>query len=269
VVIRLVLALLAACALAHGEDGYRLFPGDLLRIEVYGHDDLAVEARVPPGGEITFPLIGGLAKVAGRSPEALASEIRSRLADGFIRDPSVTVQVREYGVRSASVVGAVKTPGAIRLDPLRSTGALQAIGAAGGFDEDADRGAAQVLREDPAKPGAKLALAVPPPDAAQSDVDLQHGDLIVVPRADRIFVLGQVQYPRAVPLPAREVLTVSKAISLAGGFGRFSRDDKVQLLRRGAQPQTVDVRAVLAGSADAADPELRAGDTVFVPESRF
>jgi len=82
-------------------------------------------------------------------------------------------------------------------------------------------------------------------------------------------VLGQVQYPRAVPIPAREVLTVSKAISLAGGFGRFAKDSRVQLLRRGAQPATVDVRAVLASEAGASDPELRAGDTIFVPESRF
>jgi protein involved in polysaccharide export with SLBB domain len=70
-----------------------------------------------------------------------------------------------------------------------------------------------------------------------------------------------------VPVPADEHLTVSKAISLAGGFGRFARETSVQLVRRGEQPVVVDVQAVLAGRAE--DPVLRAGDTVFVPESRF
>jgi polysaccharide export outer membrane protein len=249
--------------------GYRLFPGDLIRVEVYGHADLQVDARIPAGGEITFPLIGNLAAVAGRTPEALAAEITTRLADGYIRTPSVTVQVREYGPRTAWVVGAVKTPGPVKMDPLRPSTALQAIGAAGGFDEDADRTSAQVMRDDPAKPGAKSALPVPAIDAPQQDVELQHGDVVVVPRADRIFVLGQVQYPRAVPIPAREVLTISKAISLAGGFGRYAKETKVQLVRKGAQPQVIDVRAALDGVAGASDPELKAGDTVFVPESRF
>lgn len=269
-VMRWLAACCCLCWVAAAEPaGYRLFPGDLIRVEVYGHGDLAVDARIPAGGDITFPLIGNLTTVAGRTPEALATEITARLADGFIRNPSVTVQVREYGPRTAWVVGAVKTPGPVKMDPLRPSTALQAIGAAGGFDEDADRTSAQVMRDDPAKPGAKTALAIPVIDAPQQDVELQHGDVVVVPRADRIFVLGQVQYPRAVPIPAREVLTVSKAISLAGGFGRYAKETRVQLVRKGAQPAVIDVRAALDGDKDAVDPELKAGDTVFVPESRF
>ncbi len=265
------LALLAlCCALLGAADGseYRLFPGDLIRITVFGHADLEVDARVPAGGEVTFPLIGLIAGVAGKSPEGLAAEITTRLADGYIRNPSVQVQVREYGARSAWVVGAVRSPGTVKLDPLRTLTAQQAVGSAGGFDEDADRAGAQVMRDDPDKPGNKIAMPLAG-TGAQQDIDLQHGDVIVVPRADRIFVLGQVQYPRAVPLPSHEALTVSKAISLTGGFGRFAKDSKVQLMRRGAQPQVVDVRAVLDGAKDAVDPELRAGDTIFVPESRF
>jgi len=267
VFILLLATVIATVAAADG--AYRLFPGDLVRIEVFGHADLQIEARIPNGGDINFPLIGILAQVAGKSPETLAAEITARLADGYIRNPSVTVQVREYGPRHAWVVGAVKGAGQIKLDPLRTTTAQQAIGAAGGIDEDADRAGTMVMRDDPAKPGTKLAIPVETPEAAKADVLLEHGDVIVVPRADRVYVLGQVQYPRAVPLPSNDVLTVSKAISIAGGFGRFAKDNKVQLVRRGSQPQTIDVRAVLAGEKDAVDPLLKAGDTLFVPESRF
>ncbi len=265
-----MLLLLAATVMWSAEPGsYKLFAGDLLHIEVFGHPDLTVDARVPAVGEISFPLIGMLPQVAGRTAEALAEEVTRRLADGFIRNPSVTVQVRDYGPRMAWVVGAVKTPGAVKLDPLRPSGAMQAIGAAGGFDEDADRGAAMVVRDDPANPGRKIALALPASEIPQQDVELTHGDVVVAPRADRIFVLGQVQYPRAVPLPTREALTLSKAISLAGGFGRYARENRVQLIRKGQDPLSIDVRAVLDGTKGAEDPSLRAGDTVFVPESRF
>lgn len=267
-VIRLILALLCLAGLGAADTAYRLFPGDLIRIDVFGHADLQVDARVPAGGEITYPLIGSLAAVAGRSPEALAAEITRRLADGYIREPSVTVQVREYGARAAWVIGAVKTPGSVRLDPLQPSSALQAIGACGGFDEDADRGSAVVVRPDPER-GGSTSLPLPAPGAAEPDLRLQHGDVVVVPRADRVFVLGQVQAPRAIPLPAHERLTVSKAISLAGGFGRFARESHVQLVRARQQPVVIDVRAVLDGRSGAADPELQAGDTVFIPESRF
>lgn len=267
-----VLLLLTTLALAAGEApdaGYRLFAGDLIHIEVFGHPDLMVEARVPANGEVTYPLIGTLTKVAGRTPDALAGELTTRLADGYIRNPSVTVQVRAYGPRTVWIMGAVKGPGAVQLDPLRPSSALQAIGAVGGFDDDADRGGTQVVRDDPAHPGAKLVIPLPGSEAAQQDVALLHGDVVLVPRADRIFVLGEVQTPRAVPVPARESLTVSKAVSLAGGFGRFAKESRVQLLRRGAEPQVIDVRAILDGRSDVSDPVLRAGDTVFVPESRF
>lgn len=268
--VRRILSALFCLGMMSAADGsYRLFPGDLVHIEVFGHADLAVDARIPAGGDITFPLIGALANVSGRSPETLSAEITTRLADGYIRNPSVTVQVREYGPRTAWVVGAVKIPGQIKLDPLRANGAMQAIGAAGGFDEDADRGAAQVMRDDVVHPGNKIAVPIPAIEMPDQDVVLAHGDVVVVPRADRIFVLGQVQYPRAVPIPSREKLTVSKAISLAGGFGRFARENKVQLVRRGQQPLVIDVRAALDGDKDAIDPQLQAGDTVFVPESRF
>jgi len=265
--VRLLLILAFAITASAADSGYRLFPGDRIAIEVFGHPDLQVSALVPAAGDIPFPLIGAIAGAAGRTPEDIAAEVTRRLADGYVRNPSVQVQLREYAARIVSVIGAVKNPGAAKLDPLRPSSALQAIGAAGGFEEDADRLAATVVRDDPDHPGRKLALPLPRTEAPEQDIALQHGDVIVVPRADRIYVLGQVNYPRAVAMPAHEALTVSKAVSLAGGFGRYAKETAVQVVRRGEQPAAVDVQAVLAGKAT--DPELRAGDTVFVPESRF
>ena len=268
------LAMLFAACLAGGEPvvapavGYQLFPGDRISVQVFGHPDLTVDARVPQAGGVTFPLIGVLDQLAGRTPQALADLIATRLADGFVRSPSVTVQVVEYGSRRAVVMGAVRTPGPIPLDPLRPSGAWQAIGTAGGFEDDADQMAVVVLREDALQGRVPLRQAMAGTLPASGDV-LINGDIVIVPRTDRIYVLGEVNTPRALPMPAGEVLSVSKAISMAGGFARFAKDARVQLLRRDAPPVTVNVRAVLDGDKNATDPPLRAGDTVFVPESRY
>jgi protein involved in polysaccharide export with SLBB domain len=117
----------------------------------------------------------------------------------------------------------------------------------------------------------KLALPLPNGDSAAemaNDVVLAPGDIVVVPRLDRIFILGQVKRPGAVDMPSQGTLTVSKAIGLAGGVDRFGKDSDVQLIRGGKAIKEVDVHKVLGGGKGE-DPTLQPGDTVFVPETRF
>ena len=272
-VIRLLttlMLLLAVLPAGAGEAvGNILTPGDLLRIAVFDEPQLSLDLRVPSEGQVTYPLIGRLRPLAGRTAEDVRGEIASRLSDGYLRTPIVTAQVVELAARTAYVVGAVQKPGSVRLDPQRPATAMQALGEAGGMTEDADRQAARVLRDDPAVPGGKISIDLPADLLPSQDVVLHSGDVLVVPRRDRVFVLGQVLRPGAVPLPAREVLTVSRAIALTGGFDRFAREGRVHLLRPGQPPVVLDVRAVLEGQTGASDPPLTAGDTVFVPESRF
>ncbi len=249
---------------------YRLFPGDLLRIEVFDNPDLASQLRVPATGSSSFPLIGDIGVLAGRPLAEFGAELRTRLESRYLRQAIVTITVVEFGPRFAYVMGSVREPDAIALNPLRTVTAMQAVAQAGGFLDDADRTNAQVLRDDPAVPAGKIALPVPAGDAAGDlarDVALEPGDVIIVPRLDRVYVIGKVQKPGALNLPSREQLTVSKAISLSGGFDKFARQDAVQLVRSGVVT-TVDVRALLSGDK-AADPVLRPGDTVYVQETRF
>ncbi|MHC5067070.1 MAG: SLBB domain-containing protein [Planctomycetota bacterium] len=254
-------------------DDYRLYSGDLLRVQVYDHPDLSVDIRVPNSGAITFPLIGVVEDVLGASADDFVAQVARRLEDGFIRQAVITLAVVEYGPRRIYVMGSVHRPNFVELSPFAPLSAVQAIGQVGGFNDDANREMAQVVREDPARPGSKVSYPVPAaddPNALGRDVVLQPGDLIIVPRLDRVYIIGQVSKPGAVNLPTSEELTVSKAVSLAGGFGKFAREDEVQLLRIGVPPVTVPVRRILAGEAAAdADPVLRPGDTVSVPESRF
>lgn len=244
--------------------GYRLIPGDLVRVEVYDNPDLTVQFRVPAAGGVTFPLIGDLPALAGTTTDALTAGIAKRLAAGYLRNPQVQVVMMEYSFVGVYVMGSVQRPGAVRLVPGQEMTLLQAIGEAGGFSDEANRVAVRLVRAGTGREvvdGGNLERG----DAAL----LRPGDVVVVPRADRVYVLGRVQRPGALELPIQGRLTVSKAISMAGGFERFARDGSVQLLRGAERPFTVDVEAVLAGKAGVDDPELKPGDTVFVPESRF
>ncbi|MBA3845663.1 MAG: SLBB domain-containing protein [Planctomycetes bacterium] len=242
-------------------------PGDLVRINVYDHPDLELELRIPASGSVDFPLIGAI-EPNGRSVDDLAAELRRRLMDGYIREANVTVTVSEFAPRTIYVLGAVGKPTALPLDPNTVTTAVQAIAAAGGLTADADRASAQVVRETAG--GQRESLPIPASEDAlrTHDVVLRPNDLVVVPRLGRAFVSGQVAEPGPIALPSDEPMTVSRAISMSGGFDRFAKQSKVQLIRSGAGARTIDVSAILSGKGDE-DPELLPGDMVYVPESRF
>lgn len=269
------LALLGLVMLLAGADpapdaGYRLYPGDLLAIQVFDHPDLTCQIRVPANGDCAFPLLGDIGVLAGRQLNDLQADLRRRLEADYLQQAVITTTITEFGPRFAYVLGSVKLPDAIPLHPLRTLTAMQAIARAGGFQDDANRAGAQVVRDDPDHAGHKLALPVPATDeliSLSADVPLQPGDVVIVPRLDRVYVIGKVTKPGAINLPSQEVLTVSKAISLAGGFDRFAVQDGVQLVRTGVVTP-IDVKGILSGKK-LEDPVLRQGDTVYVPEARF
>lgn len=250
--------------------GYRIYPGDDMKVEVFDHPELTIQLHIPPNGHITFPLIGDVDHLVGRTVENLTEELKKRLEDGYVPTAVVTVSFSAFGPRTAYVMGCVHTPTSIDLTPFATTTAMQAISRAGGFAEGANRAASHIIREDE-QHTSKLAIPLPIGDDTQSmrkDVPLEPGDIVIVPRLDRVFILGQVDKPGALDLPGTEDLTVSKAISIAGGFKRFGRQSEVQLIRNGVTIKVVDVKAILAG-AHANDPKLLPGDTIFVPETRF
>ena len=251
---------------------YELYPGDLIKISVFDNPDLETNIRVPAEGVITFPLIGEVKDLVGKSIAQFTGEIAHRLQMGYLRQAVVTATVTEFGPRSVYVMGSVAKPSNIVLNPFGELTAMQAIGQAGGFNEDANRGNALVIRDDPIRKGSKIGLQVPSGDHADSlvsDVVLHANDIIIVPRLDRVYIIGQVGKPGAVNLPSQEILTVSKSVSLAGGFSQFAKQSEVQLIRAGKRVQVVDVRAILNGDTKGEDPVLQPGDTVYVPESRF
>ena len=107
---------------------YRLDAGDKLRVVVYGQEGLTNTYAIDAGGAITMPLIGSV-PARGRTPAELASAITARLRSGYIRDPSVAVEIESY--RPFFILGEVAAPGQYPYVPNMSVESAVAI--AGGF----------------------------------------------------------------------------------------------------------------------------------------
>jgi polysaccharide export outer membrane protein len=116
------------------DGGYRLDSGDKLRIVVYGQEGLTNTYAIDAGGSITMPLIGSV-PARGKTPAGLAAEITARLRNGFIREPSVAVEIDSY--RPFFILGEVAAPGQYPYVPNMTVESAVAI--AGGFSPRAKR----------------------------------------------------------------------------------------------------------------------------------
>jgi polysaccharide biosynthesis/export protein len=116
------------------DKAYRLDAGDKLRVVVYGQEGLTNTYAIDAGGAITMPLIGSVA-ARGRTPAGLAAEITAKLRNGYIRDPSVAVEIESY--RPFFILGEVAAPGQYPYVPNMSVESAVAI--AGGFSPRARR----------------------------------------------------------------------------------------------------------------------------------
>jgi polysaccharide biosynthesis/export protein len=123
----------AAAPMSHNAP-YHLDAGDKLRVVVFGQDGLTNTYAIDAGGAITMPLIGAV-PARGKTPAGLATEISARLRNGYIREPSVAVEVETY--RPFFILGEVAAPGQYPYVPNMSVESAVAI--AGGFSPRAKR----------------------------------------------------------------------------------------------------------------------------------
>ena len=125
------------------DNSYHLGPGDKLRVVVYGQEGLTNSYAIDAAGSITMPLIGGV-PARGRTPAGLAAEITGRLRNGFIREPSVAVEIEAY--RPFFILGEVAAPGQYPYVPNMTVESAVAI--AGGFGPRAKRDSVTLTHSD-------------------------------------------------------------------------------------------------------------------------
>jgi polysaccharide export outer membrane protein len=196
-------------------DTYRIGPNDVIRVQVFGEEDLSLERKVGGDGKIDYPLLGAI-PAQGKTVEELQLYLTKQLAAGYLRRPAVSVAIVRH--RDFYVSGEVKTPGGF---PYEEGLTLQkAIARSGGFTEKADRTELRVKRVN----GQVAETLVPEPDAL-----IMPDDIIVVAQAQKFYVNGEVRRPG--DYSYEKGLTVHKAITMAGGFTEKASKGSTKVLR--------------------------------------
>jgi polysaccharide biosynthesis/export protein len=255
-----------------GGSDYKIGRQDLLEINVFDLKELDQTVRVADDGSITIPLIGRL-DVAGRTKGDLEALITKLLEERFVRNPQVTIFVKEYESKKVAVSGAVKKPDTYEM--LGEKTLLEMISKAGGLDKDLGKEII-IFRQDEDGSTRRLAVNL---DRLVYEADpslnvrVEPGDIIYVPSIEkvRIFVSGAVKNPNLYEVPRAEPVTVLKAITLAGGTTDRASERRVQVIRTapggGRTTIRVDLRKIKRGKAE--DPVLQKDDLVLVPEAFF
>ncbi|MDQ0348992.1 polysaccharide biosynthesis/export family protein [Ancylobacter vacuolatus] len=190
-----VAAVSAATAVSTpGSEGYRVGPLDVLDIKVFKVEDLSKTVQVSESGNFTFPLVGDV-QASGRTVSEIEKDLATKLGGNYLRNPQVTVLVKEYNSHRITVDGAVNKPGVFPMQGPMSL--LQSVAMAGGMQEVAD-GTILVFRRIEGKTAvAKFSVSDLRSQKA-SDPDLQAGDIVTVPSSD--LKIGMKYILQSVPL---------------------------------------------------------------------
>ncbi len=266
---------------------YRVGPGDVLEISVFALESPQETSRllraVADDGSVSLPWVGSV-KVAGWTPREVEKEIAAAYRGRFLKNPQVTVDVKEYNSVVVLVTGAVVKPGIYKLRHNRDT-LLEILSMAGGLRADAGDEVLVVHRAGRGRTGLRDGLSTGGAEADggtvvridlkalvdDGDLDLNvlvgRGDIVAVrPRMRRyVYVLGYVQRPGAFELKSGQKVDALKAVALAGGLSATARAQNSFLVREAKDGQTI-IPIDLVKIAKGVRPPvyLRGGDTLVV-----
>jgi polysaccharide export outer membrane protein len=266
----LAVALLLAAGGAPTAQEYVIGPGDVLRITVWGQEDLSKEYPVTLEGRVPFPLIGNV-QAAGLTTTQLAKKVRDLLEKDYLVNPQVLVAVKEYLSSKVHVVGEAERPGLLYL--TGPTSLLEVISKAGGLSKTAGRELVLVRGESKEGPSGVvrstilLRLDVRKIHAGdvKENILVQNGDMLFVPKGSAIFVLGEVN--KAGTFPLDKETTILEALTLAGGFSAMAAPSGVKILRRQPDGKQETLALDMSGAVPKdKNFKLEDGDTVLVPK---
>lgn len=262
----LLLALLAVPAFAQND--YVIGAQDVITITVFGEAELSGKYTVEQDGTFTYPQLGRI-KAGGQTLRALEAELKKQLADGYLKNPQVGVAIETYRSQRILVMGEVRQPGEYQLSGEMTL--LSALVRAGSTTSTASHEALVVRApRKGATPGAAPETIHVDLDKLQAgdlsmNLSLQDGDTVNIPRAQSVFVAGQVKTPGA--FAVERGTTVLQVLSLAGGITDRGSDSRVRIQRivkdkKTNQDKQVELKAKLSDL-------VLPGDTIVVGERFF
>ena len=258
------------------EDRYRIGAGDVLDVRIYNRPQLSRDAvRVEGNGMIRMPLIESEIQAACLTEGELAKEIATRYAK-YYRNLQVDIFVKEYQSRQVAIIGAVNEQGRFQLQ--RRIRLLELLTYAKGPNTKAGQtinvvhSAAPSLCKTAHDDEIAAFTSYKLSDTLRGDVSanpyLETGDVVTIPDADQVYVVGNVVMPLTIPL--KEPITLSRAIAMAGGTKQDTKKDKIRIVRQepgatGKKELIVDLSAIEKRQAE--DIALLPNDIVDVPTS--
>jgi len=261
------------------DDRYRIGPGDVLDIRILNRPNLSRDAvRVEGNGMIRMPLIETEIEAGCKTEGELSKDIAGRYLK-FYRHPQVDVFIKEYHSKQVAIIGAVNEQS--RFELQRRIRLLELLTYAKGPTSKAGQ-TINIVHAPPAltcekrsEESENTALAFSSyrlsetlKGDARANPYIEAGDIITVPEADQVYVVGNVYTPLTIPL--NEPITVSRAIAMAGGLKQDSRKDKIRIVRQetgssAKKEMLVDLSAIEKKRAE--DVALLPNDIIDVPTS--
>ncbi|HTH03139.1 MAG TPA: polysaccharide biosynthesis/export family protein [Vicinamibacterales bacterium] len=247
---------------------YVIGPEDVLTITSFDQEDITGKYQVDADGTFSFPLIGRV-HAGGLTLRQLQAELVKRLKEGFFKDPQIGVAVEQYRSQKFHIVGEVRTPGTYPL--TGDMNLMEALARAGSATPTAAgevlivRAKTQDAADGPTLPNrddvdvTTIELKALQSGRLAQKFALRDGDTIVVPRAESVYVFGQVRNPGAYPV--QKDTTVLQALSLAGGVTDRGATGRIKIVRM-IDGKRVEIKAKL-------DDLVRPLDTIMVPERFF
>lgn len=261
---------------------YILGPNDVVDIAVLDADEMSgTGLRVGSDGFINLPLVGRV-KLAGLSAAGAEEALREELSV-YLRNPQVTVTVQEFQSQPVTIIGEISSPGVVHLQG--DTTLAELISANGGVTGNAgawvkitrraSQGPIPLESSRMAADGAfsiaevRLRDIIDGLDPTQNIVVKPH-DLVSVPKADMVYVMGSVSQTGGFLLSDRRGVSVIQAIAMAGGLQRYAAKRSSRIMRPdgtegGYSEIPLDLKAILGGKAS--DIYLQKDDVLFIPKS--
>jgi polysaccharide export outer membrane protein len=248
---------------------YVVGPQDILTITSYDQADLSGKFSLEADGTFTYPLIGRV-RAGGLTLRALEARLKQQLVDeGYFRNPQITVAVETYKSQKVFIVGEIRTPGTYPLSG--SMNLVEVLARAGSTLPSASGEAIIVHAGDtaagptlPATEDDKNIVRVNLRDLEQGVVSqnamLRDGDTVFVPRAESVYLFGQVKNPGAYALQGKNT-TVLQALALAGGVTDRGTTGRIRIMRT-ENGKEREIRVKLTDI-------VQSGDTIVVPERFF
>lgn len=274
---------------AKKEDSYVIGREDVLDITVWQSPDLTKTLTVESDGSIDYPILGNL-QVSGLSAVELKKILEEKLAQGYVKNPQVSVSIKEYNSKKILVFGEVGNPGLYKLKS--EIPVLELLFMTGGAKADAKR--MTVIRAGKNSDGSTLPVPIPSQEgpnpiaaldtssaieidliALLSKGDLSQnvmifpGDTVYVASGTglRYYVLGQVANPG--PYEWSQDITVLEAVKLAGGVKERGAPNRIKVRKyyKGEKHEIkVNMLDIMKGKKKD-DVVIKPGDTIIVPES--